>query len=168
MPKIAVDVNDLFTEYDEETDTVVPVDLRELVIREAASQLVKQYGREAQTAIGHIINDVVTTEIRKVVQTAMGQPIQRTTQWGEPIGDTTTILEVVRGKIDEFVTAKPARREEFGRQRTEANNLGELVEDTVRKMLTQELAGAVKKAREHVATTAQQVLAEMLPKALAR
>jgi hypothetical protein len=161
-------VNDLFTEYDEETDSVVPVGLRELVIKEAANQLVKQYGREAQTSIGHVINEVVTEEVRKVVQAAMAQPIQRTTRWGEPIGDSTTILELVREKIDEFVTAKPGRREEFGRQRTEANNLGELVEDTVRKMLTHELSAQVKQARELVAKKAQEVLAEMLPKALTR
>jgi methylthioribose-1-phosphate isomerase len=98
----------------------------------------------------------------------MAQPIQRTTRWGEPIGDTTSILEIVREKLDEFVTAKPSRRNEFNGRRETAANLTELIEDMINAAMTKELSGAIKEARTLVAKKAQQILADELPKALAR
>jgi uncharacterized NAD(P)/FAD-binding protein YdhS len=170
MPKIEIDLDELFPEsqYDPEIDEVRPVGLRDLVIRAAADKLVTQYGREAQTAIGHVINEVVTQQVRSVVMQAMAQPIQRTTRWGEPTGAATTILEIVREKLDEFVTAKPTRRDEFNGRRNAANNLTELLEDIVRAAMTRELSGAVKEARLTVAAKVQEILATELPKALAR
>lgn len=171
MPKIEIELDELFPtpEYDEELDEVRPIGLRDLVIQAAADKLVKQYNREAQTMIDHVINQTVLAEVRKVVQAAMAQPIQRTTRWGEPIGDQTTILEIVREKLDDFVKAPAGRRNDaFGTKRDAAGNLTELLEDIVRTAMTHELSGAVKEARLLVAKKAQQILADELPKALAR
>lgn len=138
-------------------------ELRAAVIQGAVRQLVNQMDKEAMHAIKVTVQSVVERQVAAKVREALEKPIQKTTRWGEAQGEPTSILEIVREELEQFMSAKSYRETSYSSSKP-PENLAEMVGDVVRIALRSELAPAIKEAREAV----QDRIAEALLPAVAK
>ncbi|MEU0515616.1 hypothetical protein [Amycolatopsis sp. NPDC006125] len=148
--KVELDLNEMLgMQYDEDGDPVGQRELRDVIVSSAAEQLVREIRKEALRGILSKVDAVVQDEVRTIVQTALSQPIQRTTAWGEPQGEPTSVLEIVREHVGKYLEGTGRRRDSRNR---EPQNLRELIDDSVRDVLNKEMTQAVNDARTKVNT----------------
>lgn len=144
-PKITIDLEAVFGSSEE-------FSLRDAIIDQAAGQIVDQMRDEIREAIRERVarvDEVAHAEVIAVVQRAMARPIQRRTNWGEKVGETTTVLEIAREHMQAFFD-KPQKRDSYGRTEG-ATNLAGLIEEAVKEALAGEFRAVVQTARKQVA-----------------
>lgn len=170
MTKIEIDLNELIGGgRDPETGEMLPGNLQDVIVERAVNQIA---GALQESARGEMVmralEAVVNDEVRATVQKALSEPIQRRSQWGERKGEPTTVLEIVREKLEEFLQQPAARRDSYSGRREGPLNLADMITETVSTAMSKELRDTVIEARKSVTARVEAMLAEQLPKALAK
>lgn len=147
---ITVDIAELMT-YD--PDAAGPANFREAVERRAAEMLLDEIEPSIKASIRANLHEMIqkraTEAVAHLVLKACEQPIQRTTEWGEKRGETTTLLEIIREELERFLGNKSGTRHRDAYDKT-PRNLKELVEVLVREAITRDFTTEVRKARDEV------------------
>jgi hypothetical protein len=159
MTKIEIDLDTLFApdvEDGEQVGTVSATDLlRDAVVRAAVDRILNHDLRgEARSKIIEAVNNETTRRVVEMLDEIFAGPIQRTSAWGEKRGEPTTIKEIVRTKVEEFLT-NAARRDTFGGGR-EPQNLSEVVAEQTRTILTGEFRKEIDEAKKSVSDRVRQ------------
>lgn len=153
--KIEIDLNDVLgINYDEDGEAVGRRDLRDEVVQRISATLLSEICAETKVAVREKVDAVVADQVRAVIMTAMAQTIQRTTAWGEKKGEPTTVLELVRLKLEAFLNDPGRRRDSY--DRSGPGNLVELVEEAAKTVLTKELQADIATVRKTINTKIQE------------
>jgi Asp-tRNA(Asn)/Glu-tRNA(Gln) amidotransferase B subunit len=174
-PKInlALDLDSLFVEAPELDGD--PVDVRSLmrnaVVQEAARQLLASgdtdWHRDAREAANRLRNELVREGIATEVEAAFNAPVQRTTRWGEKLGEPTTVRELIRLELEAFLNGTQTHRRHDAYDKT-PNNLCELIGSVANETMTGELGQAVREARKQVQKVVQEIIAKNVAAELAK
>lgn len=161
MAKIEIDLDTLFTvDYGldgEAVDVGTATDiLRDAVVRGIVDRLASDRNLidEMRKKVSYVINKNVEERVLAILDDIFAGPIQQTTAWGERRGEPTTIKEIVRKKVEEFLT-NAARRDTFGGN-AQPQNLSEVVAEQTRTILTGEFRKEIDAAKKGVTDKVRQ------------
>lgn len=163
MTKIEIDLDQVLFGDDEEG----PLTLREQVMAMAVQRIVDDFKRtDVAQQIAKQVREVVHANIDATVRTALAQPIQPTTRWGERQGEAVTVLDMARERLEGLLSA-PAARDRAYRTNEKPGNLAELIDDVVKKELTTgELRKTLDDAKKAVAAKVEKIMVEYVAQAL--
>lgn len=150
--KIEIDLSEMGFEQDPETGEIYPGQsmeqavINQIVARVAGTRDMTKLREKAE----RLIDSIITAEVKPLVQEILSQPIQKHEKYGsgKPIGDPVTIADLTMAAVEKFLTAPP--RDSYNRN---ANNLGELVEDSVKAALATEFKPTIDAAKKEIRET---------------
>lgn len=152
--KIEIDLDDLGFHYDPEGDPIGNVSLRDAVIQGAVDTLLAgDFGREVRTQVTETVNTQAHERAAEVVAAVFSEPIQRTTRWGEKQGDPTTVREIVKEAVEQWI-GKPPARDSIDRRFPNGGpykGLTDLINVEVSAVLTKDLLAEVARVKKDVA-----------------
>lgn len=149
----SVNLTDVIEEYGERTlgDTI------------AAGLIQRIANSDHYQKLTGLVKDVRDQEIRAqltpVIAEALAKPIKRTNTWGEPTGTDTTLREVIVDEARKWLNSKADDR--YGSNNSETN-LQKMIRTEVRDAFANEIADAVKAAREAVTVQLGQDIGERI------
>lgn len=143
--------------YEQGSKTVADLVAEQIVHKIMAS---KDY-RGMQERIREIRSEVIREAVRPQVDEAIAAPIRKTNTWGEPVGEATTLREVI---IDE---ARKLMNEPLDRYaQGKGTYLTKAVRDEVKAALSAEIAESVKQVREQVSGQVGQMITDAVTAAM--
>ena len=114
---------------------------------------------ELSRTVTEIKREVIREAVRPMVEQAISEPIQKTNGYGDPVGQPTTLREVIVAEARAAVNT----RDRYDGDRT---FLQKTVADEVRAAFAAEIKDAVKQARAAVADEAGQLVATAVTNAM--
>jgi hypothetical protein len=165
--KIEIDLEDLGWSYNADGEAEQGPPLAALVVDGIVRKMLDggEFERTVKATVSAVIENETTDRVRALVEETLAGPITLTTPWGEKRSEPTTVLEIIRTKVDEFM--KTPKRDRYSTS-NEPRNLSEIIEASVRSALDRELLGAVNEAkatiRERVTDAALRAAVEALAK----
>jgi hypothetical protein len=168
MPKVnmSVDLASLFVEPDQlDGDPKALRDaMRTAVVEVAAAKLVAEFDHgalhEMRQEAHRLRSEAVRAAIADQVTAAMALPIQRTTQWGEKLGEVTSVRELICVELEAFLSGTTTQRS--GDSDKSPRNLRELVNLVARDTMHGELGKQVRAARATVDAEVQKILVQAI------
>lgn len=148
--KIEIDITEMGLVQDPETGDVYPNDdLQQSIIEQIARRVSMRDETALRNRIDSLIETIIREEVKPIVAGFLAQPIQKHDKYsGQPVGEPTTIADLTMQSVEKFLTA-PARD---GINRA-ANNLGELVADSVKAILERDLKPTIEAAKKELRET---------------
>jgi hypothetical protein len=167
--KITIDTAELVAaniqRYDEDGNPMPSPDFHESVV-EAVARIVAgdvltkgSLAYDIRQEVAVAITEEVKRQAVELVRQAVAAPVRPSTAWGDRTGEETTVREMVRKELQEFVKPTKPQRYRDSYDKT-PHNLGELIASLAKEVWTSELQ---KEAQEAKA----QVTGEVRKKALA-
>lgn len=139
-----------------------PLTLGEAVAKHVAEEAMKD---DSYRTLRREVLEVRTEEVRRqlepVVAEAIASPVKRTNQFGEEVGDATTLNALIVKEARELL----AKRDDYGRGNT---LLQRTVRAEVEKALRSELAEVLKEEKEKVVAAVRASAAELISEAVKR
>jgi hypothetical protein len=148
--KIEIDLNDLGFDYDEEGDKGRVRTIQEAVVAQAANQIIATSGWDYRQQVNAVVHEEAGKVIALRVDLALKGQIQRTSEWGEPVGAPVTILDIVREELGKFLGGKTVRDRFANGSDNKPQNLAEMVARTVADLLRSEFSTEIRKVRAEV------------------
>ena len=169
---LSIDVDALFVEpSDLDGDPVnIRTAMRNAVVAAAAEKLVAGFDsdtlHEMREEVHRVRSELVRERLVVEVDAAMDLPIQRTTKWGDRIGDVTTVRELIRMELEEFLSGTSTARKIDSYDKS-PHNLRELITLVARDTMHGELGKSVRAARAKVDAEVQKILVAAITEKLA-
>lgn len=144
-------VGEIASEYDYENERVTkpggPATVAHLVAEMIVDRLVQDRDRwhELRQAVTDIKREVIREAVRPMVEQAIAEPLQKTSPYGDPVGGTSTLREVI---VDEARKLLDKRTDDY---RSNQTVLQKIVAEQVHAAFTREIAAEVAKVRASVA-----------------
>lgn len=158
--------------YDDDGDPIEgPTTVEDLVLQMAADRLVRQVMREGydwrgdlRKRVNSIRDEVIAEKLRPDIEAAFAGPIQKTNNYGDPVGEPTTLREVVVGRVEEWL--KSSDRDSF-RNPKGLTKPQQLIAEEVDRVLAREMKDAIAAAKAEVVAAVQAKGAELLAQTIA-
>lgn len=160
---VALDLDRLFIEPAElDGDPVdVRTAMRAAVVNASAVRLLDAFDHderhEMRQEVQRLRSELVRERLAEEVAAAFEEPVQRTTRWGEKLGDPVTIRELIREELEAFLNGTKTHRPRDSYDKT-PNNLMELIGTVANETMRGELGQAVLKARQEVGKRVQEII----------
>lgn len=137
------------------------------LIVEAAARKVLEGDREIKSKVVDTANQMIRERVAEMVQQAFDEPIQRTTLWGEEQGQPTTVRELIRLSLEDFLKSE-GRRSSLDNYRKDgpAKNLRELIDGEVQSTMTTEMRNVINTAKADVVKTVTSKAADAIAEAI--
>lgn len=149
--KIEVDLSEMGFEQDPETGDIYPGEsLEQSVVNQIVNRVASRDSTALRSKVEGAIDKIIRDEVKPMIQEILTQPIQRHEKYGsgQPIGEPVTIADLTMAAVEKFLTAPS--RDSYNRN---ANNLGELVEDSVKHALASEFKPTIEAAKKEIRET---------------
>lgn len=166
-----IDLGDYIdSHYDEDGDRIPGGTLADAIAR----QLVDKFSRSDlyhgfRDRVQAVRDEQIRAQLAPAIAEALANPIRRTNSYGEKVGEDTTLREVIVDEARKWLNTKADDR--YGRSSSETN-LQKMIRDAVQEAFANEIADAVKAAREAVpaqlGTTVSEMVADTVRQALAK
>lgn len=148
--KIEIDLNDLLSDYDVDSTHGRNL-LRQAIEDRAAETLLDGFDHDTKQQMRQAVyrswSTAIEARIANLLDEVMGEPIQRTSTWGEAKGDPVTVKDMIRESLEKWMNAKTGGRGDWGSQ---PQNLAQMIDSATRSAMDNELQSAVAKARKQV------------------
>ena len=172
--EVTVDLSELIlgSGYEDE-----PRRLEDVVLDAAAALVVKRVvdtseGDDARRELFRQVRAVRSEEIREAVKPtiaeALSAAIQKTNTYGEPVGEPTTLRELILDEARDILTKARPNQDGYGRRRQESNVITELIKAEVEKAFATELRAEIKDEADRVRALVRAQAAEVLTEAMRR
>jgi hypothetical protein len=129
-------------EYNGEATTIADLVVRRIVRKATQGPDWDSLARRITTVRDEVIRELV----RPQVEEALTAPVQRTSSWGDPVGDPQTLRDVIIAEAQKLLK-QPA--DSYNRDK--GTVLEQVVRKEVQAALSAEIKAAVQQAREAVA-----------------
>jgi hypothetical protein len=159
---LATVVDAVFTPDEEGDASLTTRTVGHLVAEMIVGRLVqdRDHWYELSRTVTDVKREVIREAVRPMVEQAIAEPIQKTSAYGDVIGGTTTLREVI---VDEARKLLNKRADDYGSNRTV---LQKVVAEEVHKAFAKEIAAEVAKARASVADEIGKQLAAAVTNAM--
>lgn len=146
--QLEIDTDDLIPAYDEDGDPIHG-SLQDAVVARLASLIISQdtFVNDARNRVQKLVDETAEQKVAEAVREVLAGPIQRTTSWGEPQGEPTTVKEIIRGHVEAFMSGKATNG--FGRNE---HSLAHLIMEATRNYLSNDLKAAIDEVKATVTT----------------
>lgn len=156
-------------------DTVIDGDyegartLADAIVSAAVAKLVKDkdYGEVhsgLRKRVAQIRDEEIRERVRLELDEVMLQPVTATNQWGEPVGQPTTLRALIVAEATKFFSVK-LKSDSYDR-RPELTGAQRVIAELVKAELTKELAAAFADEKAKVVKAVQGKAAELLAQAV--
>jgi Asp-tRNA(Asn)/Glu-tRNA(Gln) amidotransferase B subunit len=144
--------------------------MRTAVVEAAAAKLVAGFDHEElyemRQDVTRLRAEAVRAAIADQVEAAMAQPIQRTTKWGDKLGEVTNVRELIREELEAFLSGTTTTRKIDSSDKS-PHNLRELINLVARDTMHGEMGKQVRAARAEVDKRVQAILVQAIAEKLA-
>lgn len=147
--KIEIDLDNLGFDYDENGDRGRVRTIQEAIVTAAANQIIGASGWEYRNELTAIVREEARTAVAAKLDEALKGNIQRSTEWGEPVGSPASLLDIVRDELGKFLKGTQVR-DRFANGQDHPQNLAEMVARTVGAMLRNEFAAEIRTVKSQV------------------
>lgn len=147
--KVEIDLADLGVQLDEEGQIVDRVEIVDLAIKAVIDKIYAEVGKDVKAGISQLIMEKAHEKVAEIISEAVTDPVQLTTTWGKPEGPPTTVREIIRQKIEEFLQNPRSNRDPYS-TKDNVKNLMDLIQVAVRDCMTTEMNGAIANAKREV------------------
>lgn len=152
--KIEIDLANLGFHYDLDGDPIGNRTIEEAIVQTAAGAIVhnltdkieRQLTADIRDKVASTIDAVLVARITEVIE----QPIQQTSPWGERQGEPVTIREMIRTRLEKWLTAAPGHRDGFSRDTK--GTLTEIIDSEVRTIMSKDMQAAITEAKAQITT----------------
>jgi hypothetical protein len=148
--KIEIDLDNLGFSYDENGDHGRIRTIQEAIVVAAAQQIIGTSGWEYRTELSRVVQEEARKAVAARLDEALQGNIQRSTEWGEPIGNPTTLLGIVRYELGKFLDGKAVRDSFESNGRSDPQNLAEMIRRETTVIMRKDLAAEIRKVRQEV------------------
>jgi Asp-tRNA(Asn)/Glu-tRNA(Gln) amidotransferase B subunit len=172
MPDVnlSIDLDALFVEPTElDGDPVnVRTAMRDAVIQAAATKLIAGFDyeelHEMRQEVQRVRSDLVRERLLVEVEAAFNEPVQRTTSWGEKLGEPGSLRELIRTELEAFLNNTNRRRRDTY---DKPQSLAELIDIIARDVMSTTLRKSISSARAKVDAEVQEILVVAIAEKLA-
>jgi hypothetical protein len=165
-------VDTAYRQVGEDDYSTGPVTVLDLIVAQASRDIAKQFmGGRYDDPIKTRMNDAIDAEVRAVVGPMVAKALDAewtpTDEWGDAIGESTTLRKMVRAQAEKALEVKPPDRNGYNAKGSPLYEaLAEVTAATVRKELAAELAEARKSVAAKVGNVTAEVLADTIVRSL--
>lgn len=169
--KVSVDNVDLSSvigesgRYDEDGDYVGagPKTLGEAVAAQIAADLKRndQYPGLKQKVMD-VRNEEIREQIRPIVAAAIEGNVQKTNEWGQPVGQATTLHALIVKEVNDYLKRKVSD----GYRSSNQTVIEKFVQDAVDKVVKTELAEAIAEEKTKVVAAVRAKAADLIAEAV--
>lgn len=170
--KIELDLADLGMQYDPtDGQPLGPGSFNDLVVNAAASQIVdgmddrQNLERAVRDRVSKRVESIADELIAELIEGVLENPIQRTTTWGEAKGEPTTVREIVRTKVEAFLS-EPQSRDPYRSRNDPPASLTDLIAKITTDAMQRELKPVIDEAKKSIHTHVTSVALEAAVAAL--
>lgn len=147
-----------------------PVSITEAVVHEAARQIMEATKADVAKEVRELVRKewaaAITATVSAELERAMLAPLQRTSEWGEPVGAPTSLKEVILAEMTRQLTVHDGRQG-FGGSGKESTVV-RVIKEQVNAALTKDLQAAFNTARDAMLKAAQDAGAAALRAAVTK
>lgn len=144
--------------------------IRDVIVERAASMLAhssRDLNRKVQERAMQMVEEGMRARVDALIEETLTNPVRKTNDWGEPVGEPTTLRAMVLKEAQGWLTRQPSR--DGSRYRSDdatKASAAELVQKTVDEVMSRELAEQVKAAKAEVQKRVQTTAAGVIAKAV--
>lgn len=142
----------------EEPPAYEPITIGNQVIDALTNRLLEEVRREVKASIREFLADAIRDQVSGIVTETLTGPIRKTNHWGEPVGEPTTLRQMISEQATEFLSAK-GTEDRYGNK---VPGFGSLLKTEVTDAMTKELKAAIVEARQKVAEAVRERAGELL------
>lgn len=169
MPHVEVKLDLVWPELRGDEDGG-PLSIADTIVEAAARQLLegidKDVKRGLRDRVSAVRNEVIREAVKPVIDEALQEPLQRTNSFGEPVGQETTLRELI---IEETRKQWQQANNNSGGVRRRETYIEKVVREEIEKTFAAELKVTIDEAKagvlEAVRAKGAQVLAETIQRA---
>lgn len=154
-----------WSHYDVEGDYVGtgPKTLGDAVAAQIAADLKRDEGYPGlKSKVMEVRNDEIREQIKPIVAKAIEGNIQKTNEWGQPVGQSTTLHELIVKEVNDYLKRKVSDGYRSGNQTV----IEKFVQDAVDKVVKKELAEAIVDEKTKVVAAVRAKAAELVAAAV--
>lgn len=155
-----------FRGYDGDGELIEqPQTLEEVVLERAASIVADRVSRDESKGLRDRVHGITQEEIRAriipVVEAAITSPIQRTNDYGNPVGEAVPLTDEIVRLTHAYLNGQGG-----GYSRDRGTPVQQFIKEAVKKVVDAEFAAAVKEAKGQIAAAVHGQLAGLMQKAV--
>lgn len=154
-----------YREYDDEGDYVSKgtETIGHLVASKLAAEAMKDDSfKSLKARVADLRNEEIRAQLKPIVEAAISAPIQRTNEYGHPMGQPTTLHEVIVKEVHAYLT----KSVDDGYNRTRITAAQKFVKDAVDQVVKKELAEAVAEEKTKVVAAVRAQAAQLIADAV--
>jgi len=159
--------------YDSEGDPIeAPTTVEAVVLGMAADRLIEQMARsgydwrsDLARRVASVRDDMIAAALRPDVEAALLAPVQKTSNYGDPLGAPTTVRDLIVAKVEEWLTS--ANRDSYKNPRG-LTKPQEIIAGEVDRAMGKEMKDAIDAAKAEVVAAVQAKGAEIMAQTIAK
>lgn len=163
----AVDPHGKWLGYDPDADEdrFASSSLHQELVHATSLELVKQLRKDVATKVLETVSTAITEQVTEVVAETLANPVQRTTEWGSPVGDAKPLAQLISEQATEALTKPTGDR--YGNS-GRLTIVQKIIADEIAKQFKTELQGHVKQAQEAAVAAVKASAAEVISETIER
>lgn len=163
----AIDPQGKYLGYDPDADEdrFVSSSLQQELVHATSLELVKQIRKGITSAVLDDVRDTVTAQVSDVVAETLANPVQKTTEWGAPVGESKPLAQLISEQATDALTKPTGDRYSNSGRLTVVQKI---IADEVTKQFKSELQGHVKQAQEAAVAAVKASAAEVISETIER
>lgn len=144
--------------YDADDDRVPAGTLADLVVRHLVDRAANttEYKQSITDRVRTIRDEEIRAQLAPIIADALAKPLKKTNSYGEAVGPETTLRELISADVKKFLSEKDDR------YRDNRTRLETMIRNAVETAFKNEIAQAVKDAKDAVAQQMGASVAEVV------
>lgn len=164
----AIDPHGRYLGYDPDADEdrFTQSSLQQEIVHAASLEMVKQARRGIEKAVLDEVRTAVADEVRDIVAETLAAPVQKTTEWGSPVGEAKPLSQLIIEQAQDALR-KPELRDGYSRG-TQPTMVQRIISNEIEKAFKAELQGYVKEAQQAAVAAVKASAAEVIGESIDR
>lgn len=164
----AIDPHGRYLGYDPDgdEDRFVASSLQQEIVHAASLELVKQARKGIEKAVLDEVRSAVGEQVREVVAETLTNPVQKTNEWGSPVGDAKPLAQMISEQATDALR-KPELRDGYSRS-TNPTMVQRIIASEIEKAFKVELQAHVKEAQQAAVAAVKASAAEVIGESIDR
>lgn len=164
----AIDPQGRYLGYDPDADEdrFVSSSLQQEIVHAASLELVKQARKGIEKAVLDEVRNAVAGKVEEVVTETLAAPVQKTNEWGSPVGDAKPLAQLISEQAQDALR-KPELRDGYSRG-AQPTMVQRIIADEIEKAFKTELQAHVKEAQQSAVAAVKASAAEVIGESIDR
>lgn len=164
----AIDPHGRYLGYDPEADEdrFVQSSLQQEIVHATSLELVKQIRKGVEKVVLNEVRTSVSAEVAEIVAETLAAPVQKTTEWGSPVGEAKPLAQLISEQATDALK-KPELRDGYSNG-AKPTMVQRIIANEIEKAFKAELQGHVKEAQQAAVAAVKASAAEVIGESIDR